>query len=102
MLFRVQVPSLLRLEELRSNGEGGSIPPESSEEVGAAGLLPDPAFRCEFRGSTLEVWLPGAGRQTLIATFSRGRPPALLLTQAALLPRMRSNMSGETRNKEAR
>src|SRR5581483_3104988 len=45
----VQVPTLFRLEELRTNRERRAIPPKTSHDVGGSGGLLRPASRRQIR-----------------------------------------------------
>ena len=47
MLRRVEVAAFLRFVKLGADGEGGFIPPETAEKVGASGFFSFPAVGCQ-------------------------------------------------------
>lgn len=62
VLFRVEVAALFGLEEFGADGDGGAVPPQAAEQVGAAGSLADPTGGGERRCVALEVEAVAAGR----------------------------------------
>src|SRR5262245_14451210 len=68
VLVGVQVSPLLGLVELRAaRAARGFIPSESTEKIGAARRLPNPATRSQVRGIALEVKAIATGRHCLIS-----------------------------------
>src|SRR5262245_17032539 len=62
VLVRMQIAALLRLEELRADRDGRPVPPESAEQVRAAGGLADPTLRRDVAPVLLQVESVAAGR----------------------------------------
>src|SRR4051812_7709756 len=66
----MQIPTLLRFEELGADRHGRPFPPQTAKQVGPARCLPDPAVRGEVGCVPLKVEAIATGRDRLVPSYA--------------------------------